>query len=764
MKKKIELRDYQKECVELVDGIESGNHVIVLATGLGKTVCFANFKRPGRMLILSHRDELVRQPEKYFDCPFGVEKAEEQATDEEVVSASVQSMSRDNRLLRYAPDAFHTIVVDECHHTAATTYRKILNHFSGARRIIGVTATPKRTDNVRLDDVFEDIIFHRDLRWGIEHGYLSRVQCQVVRAPFTLNNVTKIAGDFSADQMGKAMTEQTFAVAAKAYIDFCHNAGRHTIIYCINKKICFIMQQLLKKLLPENEGETIQVVTGGTPAEERKDILDGFNEGRYRCVINCMVLTEGTDLPRCDTIFNMRPTCSTSLYQQIVGRGTRLFPGKDHCLVIDLIPDDDSGNQKSLCVAPTLFGVDYDSLSKQKKKEMEKDDFDLMSFCEEISGTVMETAKRMKLTLDSVNRFVTTTEQMMATARETKGNTLKNMISQMDQMQTSLLENDENIPENCNIAIELTPDENRRYLIKPTWDEEIYISAPDILGNVTFDARLGKGRFIGQMKTDKAFSLARDICECSDVYKKYMWDKKEQDFWKKIPGTERQQYKISKDYDVRPEVAKNLNKLESSRLIDLTSKLAEQKAFLKTYEILPKMRKATKEKKENELRALLARMDEEEEKAKDKEQFEQMVHNYKIMADRKRESDRVAREQEAEKNKDVKERMIKEGIGVKTNTYIGNPSATDRQISFMKDLIPQMEAKGYVFEKKQNVSKLLKSEAGLYIDLMLKLIKNYPKTKERLSVTEESLKEAKKEIAQIKDYREITCRIKFCEI
>ena len=99
-----------------------------MATGLGKTVTFANIPRQGRMLILSHREELVRQPLKYFQCSTGVEMAAESSHGEEVVSASVQSIAR--RLQRFSPDDFETIIVDEAHHAAANTYKRILGHFA----------------------------------------------------------------------------------------------------------------------------------------------------------------------------------------------------------------------------------------------------------------------------------------------------------------------------------------------------------------------------------------------------------------------------------------------------------------------------------------------------------------------------------------------------------------------------------------------------------------------------------------------------------
>ena len=186
-------RPYQIECEQAIMDAGPGRHLIALATGLGKTVIFTHLKNVGRVLILSHRDELVRQPEKYYGnaVRFGVEKADEHASDEEVVSASVQSLSQDARLKRFSPDAFETIIVDEAHHAAAPTYRKILDYFTGAKRILGFTATPRRGDSIGLSCVFDDIIFSRDIRWGIMNNYLSRIRCEEVRAAYSLDTVDK---------------------------------------------------------------------------------------------------------------------------------------------------------------------------------------------------------------------------------------------------------------------------------------------------------------------------------------------------------------------------------------------------------------------------------------------------------------------------------------------------------------------------------------------------------------------------------------------
>ncbi len=191
----MELRTYQQDCIATIEAQPPGSYLVQMATGLGKTVTFANLPRHGgRMLILSHREELVEQPRKYFDCSFGVERAESRSHGEEVVSASVQSLAR--RLNKFDPQDFDLIVCDEAHHAAAKSYRTIFDYFR-PKKLVGVTATPNRGDKVRLDNVFSKIIFQRDLRWGIENGYLCDIHCRRVNIGFDLSKVHTSRGDYA---------------------------------------------------------------------------------------------------------------------------------------------------------------------------------------------------------------------------------------------------------------------------------------------------------------------------------------------------------------------------------------------------------------------------------------------------------------------------------------------------------------------------------------------------------------------------------------
>lgn len=139
--KDLKFRDYQIEILELIDKLKPGSYLIQMATGLGKTVVFTNIKRKGRVLVLAHREELITQPIKYYNCPVGIEMASRYSNGEEVVIASVMSLT--HRLEKFKQDEFDMIIIDEAHHAAAQSYKKIINYFK-PRLLLGFTATPNR--------------------------------------------------------------------------------------------------------------------------------------------------------------------------------------------------------------------------------------------------------------------------------------------------------------------------------------------------------------------------------------------------------------------------------------------------------------------------------------------------------------------------------------------------------------------------------------------------------------------------------------------
>jgi len=352
------LREYQQECINIIDNLPDGSSVLAqMATGLGKTVTFANIPRRGRMLILSHREELVRQPLKYFNCSTGVEMATEHASAlTEVVSASVQTLTR--RLDLFAPDSFDIIVTDEAHHAAAQSYRRIYDYFR-PRIHVGFTATPGRGDKVRLDDIFSDIIFSRDLRWGIENNFLSDIFCRRVNIGYDLRGVHTARGDFAPGELEEAM-EGTADAIAQAYNEMATGA---TLVFAVSVN----QAQEIAKRIPG-----AAVVTGET--KDRAAIIEAFTRGDISCLVNVMVFTEGTDIPRVETIIIARPTQSDGLYTQMVGRGLRLYPGKTRLNLIDCVG---VTGKASLCSAPSLLGIDMDGVPEGRTKEVEGTLFDL---------------------------------------------------------------------------------------------------------------------------------------------------------------------------------------------------------------------------------------------------------------------------------------------------------------------------------------------------------------------------------------------------
>lgn len=364
-RKPLELRPYQREALESIQNYDGQSGLAVMATGLGKTVVFTDFLRAEveqsdhHCLILSHRAELVTQPLSYLaDIPCGIELAEQHADtlNVNIVSASVQSIVR--RLGRFNPREFDTIIVDEAHHAAAPTYRKILGYFENSKTI-GFTATAHRGDGVALGHVFNDIIFERDTLWGIENGYLTQVKCIQTRLKYNMGSV-KINefGEFSAKDVAKVMSG-TAAGVVEAYENY---AVGQTLIFAASVDEAKDITELINR----KAGKQVAVSIFGN-TRNRDSHLRAFSDGLIRVIVNFGVLTEGVDLPCTETVIIARPIAKTNvgLYAQMVGRGLRLYPGKEFCHIIDCIGISDV----PLCTAATLIGKDLPDEKDPEKKD-----------------------------------------------------------------------------------------------------------------------------------------------------------------------------------------------------------------------------------------------------------------------------------------------------------------------------------------------------------------------------------------------------------
>ena len=349
---KIKLRDYQAECITAINNLPKGSVLVSMATGLGKTVIFSQIERKGRVLVISHREELVFQPEKYYDCPCGIEMGERKSNGEPVVLASVQSLI--NRLDRFSPTEFDTIITDEAHHAAAPSYKKIYAHFK-PRLHVGFTATPNRGDKVRLDDVFDKILFQRDLKWGILQNWLCDVRCLRVKVSYDLRGVKRRMGDFVVGDLDRSVNN-TVANGEIADV-YSRYAKGQTLIFATSVAHAQNIASQIKGAV---------AVTQST--KNRNQIIKDFTDRKIPCLVNCMIFTEGTDMPLIETIIIARPTQNASLYAQMVGRGLRKASGKDYLTLIDCVGVTDN---LDICTAPSLMGLDADDLPERQKLKIE---------------------------------------------------------------------------------------------------------------------------------------------------------------------------------------------------------------------------------------------------------------------------------------------------------------------------------------------------------------------------------------------------------
>ena len=338
----MQLRPYQEEAKQAIfEQWKQGNRktLLVLATGLGKTIVFCStieqcVKEGQRALILAHRGELLTQAAEKLHKTTGLiaslEKAESSCLGDpaRVVVGSVQTMQSDKRLARFPKDYFHTIVVDEAHHALSDGYQRVLEHFPDAQ-VLGVTATPDRGDKRNLGQYFDSIAYQYDIAQGIRDGYLSPIRALTVPLSIDLTDVSVQAGDYSPGDLGEAL-EPYLEQIADAMLEHCQ--GRKTIVFLP----LVATSQKFRDIL-ESRGFRAEEVNGTDSPESRKAKLHAFESGQLDVLCNSMLLTEGFDCPSIDCVICLRPTKVRSLYTQIVGRGTRLHPGKDYCLILDFL-------------------------------------------------------------------------------------------------------------------------------------------------------------------------------------------------------------------------------------------------------------------------------------------------------------------------------------------------------------------------------------------------------------------------------------------
>lgn len=368
----MELRPYQQEAREAVEqdwksGIK--RTLLVLPTGCGKTIVFAKIvedcvREGRRVLILAHRAELLEQAADKLSRSTGlkcaVEKAEESCLGSwfRVVVGSVQSMQRPKRLQQFERDYFDTIVIDEAHHCISDGYQAVLQYFSEAD-ILGVTATPDRGDMRNLGSYFENLAYEYTLPKAIKEGYLVPIKALTIPLKIDMSGVGMQSGDFKAGDIGTVLDPYLQSIADEM-IKYCMD--RKTVVFLplvkTSQKFCQILNE---------KGFAAAEVNGNS--QDREEILSDYENGKYNVLCNSMLLTEGWDCPEVDCVIVLRPTKVRSLYCQMVGRGTRLYPGKDHLLLLDFLWHTE---RHELCHPASLI-CENEDVARQMTKNMEEE-------------------------------------------------------------------------------------------------------------------------------------------------------------------------------------------------------------------------------------------------------------------------------------------------------------------------------------------------------------------------------------------------------
>lgn len=349
----MKLRPYQRG---FVDGVfeQFAQHTStlgVMATGLGKTVCFAHCIRQAckntgkRAMVIAHREELIYQAADKIEAVIGerpdIEMANQHANESglqgksQVVVASKDTLRSPKRLERFRPNEFCLMTTDEAHHAVARSYQKIYDHFhkNPDLKHLGVTATPDRADETALGKVYESVAFEYGINDGISDGWLVPIrQTSVTVDGLDYSKIHTVAGDLNKKELAEVLeAERSVHEIASPTLEIV--GDRKALIFAHTLK----QAEQICDVINRYHADSARWVSGNTPKEDRRYLLDAYAAGGFQYLVNVGVFTEGFDEPGVQCVVMARPTKSRSLFTQMVGRGTRPLPG-----LVDAIGGEDT--------------------------------------------------------------------------------------------------------------------------------------------------------------------------------------------------------------------------------------------------------------------------------------------------------------------------------------------------------------------------------------------------------------------------------------
>lgn len=334
----IELRDYQQEAIDNLKKMREDGKTIALlyhATGVGKTITAATDAKAvgGRTLFLVNALKLASQAKDTFakvwpEATLGEYTGSQKDVSQTVIFATVQSISKDFE--KFSPTDFDYLIVDECHHAAANTYQKIFTYFH-PKFILGLTATPERSDGEDMLELFQNVAHKMDLKTAVERGVLVPIRCIRVKTNIDLTDVRINGIKYnSQDLESKLFIPERNQLIVDTYLKYVN--GKKTVIFCASVDHAAEIAKLLR-----DNGVKAEAVSGRDRVEIRDKILKDYETGSTNVLCACDLLNEGWDSPHTTVLFMARPTMSKTIYMQQLGRGTRRCPGKDDLLVIDFV-------------------------------------------------------------------------------------------------------------------------------------------------------------------------------------------------------------------------------------------------------------------------------------------------------------------------------------------------------------------------------------------------------------------------------------------
>jgi superfamily II DNA or RNA helicase/HKD family nuclease len=347
------------------EGFSAG--LVVLATGLGKTWLAAfDSDRPEfrRVLFVAHREEILSQAVQVFrrirpTARIGRLAGELRETDTDLVFASIQTLGRMPHLSRFRPEDFDYIVIDEFHHAAAGTYRRVIDYFR-PKFLLGLTATPDRTDGADLLALCqENLVFEANIRTGIEGKQLCPFHYFGVADDVDYSNIPWRNAQFDITELTAAIA--TEARARNSLEQFRKHGGHRCIAFCCSQRHADFMAEFSAR-----EGVKAVAVHSGANSAPRATSLERLRDGALEVIFAVDMFNEGVDVPSIDTVLMLRPTESTIIWLQQLGRGLRVSNDKERLIVIDYI-----GNHRAFLMKlrgmAVIVGRDAESSGRQRE-------------------------------------------------------------------------------------------------------------------------------------------------------------------------------------------------------------------------------------------------------------------------------------------------------------------------------------------------------------------------------------------------------------